>query len=83
MNLKRTLIALVVEILADRTTIVRKSDPMDNFIHAMFGVETDEQRMTRCIEETVDQVTDTVKRAKTDRKFKKIVQNVDVFERES
>ena len=83
MNIKRTLIALVVEILADRTTIVRKSDPMDNFIHAMFGVETDEQRMTRCIEETVDQVTDTVKRAKTDRKFKKIVQNVDVFERES
>ena len=83
MNIKRTLIALAVEILADRTTIVRKSDPMDNFIHAMFGVETDEQRMTRSIEETVDQVTETVKRAKTKREFKKIVQNVDVYERES
>lgn len=77
MNFKRILSALIVEILADKTTIVRKPNSTDLWIHALLGVETEDQRMARSIEESLDQVTATVKRAKTNREFKKIVQNVD------
>ena len=40
MNLKRLLSTLIVEVLADRTTIVRKSDSTDIWLHALLGVET-------------------------------------------
>jgi hypothetical protein len=76
MTLKRGLIALAVELLANNTSLVRKPDQFEIFINHICGVESDEQRMARLIEESVDQVTATVKRVKVDREFKKITSNV-------
>lgn len=76
MNIKSQLIALAVSILADRTEIVRKTEPVEGFFYALMCVETPEQTLTRTIEETLNEVTGTVKRIKTDREFKKIIQNV-------
>lgn len=75
MNIKSSLIALAVRIIADNSNIVRKPDQFESFLNTMFGVENDEQRLTREIEESIDQMTATVKRVKIDREFKKITQN--------
>jgi hypothetical protein len=74
MNMKRELIALAVRILADKTTIVRKPDPFEAIINSLFGeTESYDQRLARDVEVELTRVTETVKRLKTDRKFKKIV----------
>jgi hypothetical protein len=76
MNFKRIIIELAVMVLAEKTTIVRKSDPMESFISGLFGLETEEERLARGIEETLDAVTSSVKQTKIDREFKKITSNM-------
>lgn len=76
MNIKRALIALAVEILATNTSLVHKAEPRDAFWNSFFGIETDEQRMTRNIETEVDRASATLKSININRKFKKIVRNV-------
>jgi hypothetical protein len=76
MNMKRELIALAIRILANETTIVRKPEPFEAFVNSLFGeTESYDQRMARNIEVELDRATETVKRIKTDRKFKKIVRD--------
>ena len=75
MNAKREIIALAVRLLADKTSLVRKPDPFEAFIGSMFGAETYDQQLARKIEADLDRGVDAVKRANTNRKFKKITQD--------
>jgi hypothetical protein len=76
MNIKSAAIAAVVRLLADNTTLIRKETPAENFFGSLFGFESPEQRVAREAEVIVDKTVDAVKRARTNRKFKKIVENV-------
>jgi|1185.fasta_scaffold1386719_2 hypothetical protein len=75
MNMKRELIALVIRIIANETTIVRKPTPFEALFTDLIGEESYDQRAARNIEVELDRATETVKRIKTDRKFKKIVRD--------
>lgn len=75
MNVKRELIALAVRVLADKTSLVRKPDSFELFLNSMFGGETYDQQLARQIEADLDKATAAVKRANTNRKFKKITQD--------
>lgn len=75
MTFKREIIALAIRVLADRTSLVRKPDQFEMFLGSIFGTETYDQQLARKIEADLDKATDAVKRANTNRKFKKITQD--------
>lgn len=75
MNLKSMLCAVAVQLLADNTNIIRKETRNEQFINSLFGIETDQQRVTRETEELFDKTVANVKRISTNREFKKIVKN--------
>jgi hypothetical protein len=83
MKLRNSLIAMAIVLVAENTNYLRKSDDLEVFLNRMFGLETPEEKLAREINEGVDVVVDTVKRVSTNRKFKKIVTNMEVSERES
>lgn len=83
MKLRNSLIAMAIVLVAENTNYLRKSDDLEVFLNRMFGLETPEEKLAREINEGVDAVVDTVKRVSTNRKFKKIVTNMEVSERES
>lgn len=76
MNVKRELIALAVRLVADKTSLVRKPDSFEILLNSFFNTETYDQQLARKIEADLDKATDAVKRANTNRKFKKITQNL-------
>ena len=80
MNVRREVIALIVRILANETPYIRKDEPSDVFFNHLFGVETQEQQVTRYIEVALDEATETAKRVNLNRKFKKIVRHVEIKE---
>lgn len=75
MNVKRELIAALVRVLADNTTLIRKPSDFEAFLSTMFGEETYDQRIARQIEEESARVLEAAKRVNTRRKFNKIVKN--------
>lgn len=76
MNAKRELIALAVRLLADKTSLVRKPDSFELFLQTFLNGETYDQTLARNIEADLDRATNAVKRVNTNRKFKKITQNI-------
>ena len=83
MKLRNSLIAMAVMLVAENTNYLSKSDDFGVFLNRIFGLETPEEKLTREINEGVDVVVDTVKRVSTNRKFKKIVDNIEVSKGES
>jgi hypothetical protein len=83
MKLRNSLIAMAIVLVAENTNYLRKSDDLEVFLNRMFGLETPEEKLARQINEGVDVVVDTAKRVSTNYKFKKIVTNMEVSERES
>lgn len=78
MSYKTELIALAVRVLAEKTSLIRKPDPIEDFINNMFGFETYDQRVARSIEAETERAIEAVKRIRTNRKFKKITENVEI-----
>jgi len=76
MTLRSELIYFAVQILANKTTLVRKTDPFESFLNGLFSLESDEEIMARNIEVELDRAIASVKRVNLNRKFNKIVQNV-------
>ena len=75
MNIKREIIALAIRVLAENTSIVRKPDSFEIMLNSLFNTETYDQQLARKIEADLDKATAAVKRANTNRKFKKITQD--------
>ena len=76
MNAKRELIALAVRLLADNTSIIRKPDSFELMLNSFFNTETYDQQLARQIEGELDRAVAAAKRCNTNRKFKKITQNI-------
>lgn len=76
MNVKRELIALAIRVLADHTTLVRKPDSFETMLNSMFNVETYDQQLARKVEAESERAIEAAKRFNTNRRFKKIVQNI-------
>lgn len=75
MNIKHEIIALGVRVLAE-TGIIRKPAPFEELLNTMFGGESYDQRMAREIETAAAKIRDNAQRVNTNRKFKKITENV-------
>jgi hypothetical protein len=75
MNIKKIVIRLAVEMLADKTDIVRKTDPLTASISSLFGLETEEERITNALDDVTTRALDSAKRATVNRKFKKITKD--------
>ena len=70
------LIAAAVRLVADNTNLIRKPDTFEGFVTELFGGETYDRRMARNIEEESARAIAAVRRIRTNRKFKKIVEHV-------
>jgi ABC-type enterochelin transport system substrate-binding protein len=75
MTFKREIIALIVRVAADKTSLVRKPEPFEMFLGSIFGTETYDQQLARKIEADLDRGVNAIKRVNTNRKFKKITQD--------
>jgi hypothetical protein len=73
MNIKSMLVRTVVQVLAAKTDIIKEQDATTKFFNSLFGVESEEERLTRELEVTVDKTIAAAKRMTTNRKFKEIV----------
>lgn len=76
MNIKTAIIRAAVQLLAANTNVIREETPAEAFINSMFGMETPQERVARETEAAVDKTVAAMKKMSTNRKFKKIVQNV-------
>lgn len=77
MNFRREIIALVVRIIANETSLVRKPEPFENMLNDLFGLERYDQRMAQNIDVELDRLIETVKCVNLNRKFNKIVRTID------
>ncbi len=76
MNIKLELVTLAVRVLSTKTTLLPQQSGLDNFISTLLTGETFETRTAKNILAETERIAGAAKRANTNRKFKKIVQNV-------
>lgn len=76
MTYKTELIALVVRIAAEHTNLVRKPEPFEALISEFFGGESYDRRIAKDLEGDAERAVAAIKRFRTNRKFKKIVEHV-------
>lgn len=72
---RKALIALAVRVLANEG-IIRQASPFEDIFAQVLGTETSDRRRAREIDASISKATEAVKRIKTNRKFKKIVEHV-------
>lgn len=75
MDIKKIVISVAVYILAEKTNIIRKPDPMEGFISNLFGTETEQDRIVREIDVASDKAIESAKKFAVDRKFNKVIKN--------
>jgi len=76
MDIKRIIISAAVHALSENTSLLRKSDPLGDFLTLMFEGKTREQKLVENVEETLDSVVSGVKTLKTRHQFSKITKNI-------
>lgn len=76
MSITTDIIAFGVRIVAQNTSLIRQPSSFESFIDSIVENETYDYRIARRIENETARVVNSVKRVNTDRKFKKIVENV-------
>lgn len=73
MNIKPAVITAIVRLLSDNTNLIPRQTPFEEFLNAIGGGETAEQRFARQIETAVDQaVGATVRLRARKNRFKKV-----------
>lgn len=75
MDIKRIIISVAVSILAEKTNIIRKPDPMEGFISNLFGTETEHDRVVRELDVVSDKAIESAKKFNLNRQFKKVIKN--------
>lgn len=70
------LIALVVRVLANETTLIHKPTGFEVFIDELFNDESYDRRIARNVEAELVRASEATKRMKTNRKFQKIIQHI-------
>jgi hypothetical protein len=75
MNIKRILISVAVCILVEKTNLIRKTDSTEAFFANLFGLETEQERVTRELDEASDKAIKSAKKFALDRKFKKVTKD--------
>lgn len=76
MSAKTEIIAMVVRIVANKTSLINKPDAFESFLTTIFGEDTYDVRIAKNIEAEASRLIETAKQIKTDRQFKKIVEHV-------
>jgi len=76
MDIKTEAIAFAVRLLADHTDLIRKPDTFEATVNSFFGIESYDKKIARDLEHDVKRAVATAKRISTNRKFKKITQNI-------
>ena len=76
MSYKTELIAMAVRIAAEHTNLIRKPEPFEALITEFFGGESYDRRIAKDLESDAEKLATAVKRFRTNRKFKKIVEHV-------
>lgn len=76
MNVKTELIALAVRALSEKTDLISKPDNFTEFFATFTTGKTYDERVAEQIEEFAQKSVTAARKMRTDRKFKKITQNV-------
>ena len=61
MNIKTELIRVAVRALSEKTTLVPRPDATSEFINALFGIESQEDRLVREIDAATQKFTNGVR----------------------